>query len=256
MKPIATLAAASLLLCIAPGVALAASVHPRDAGSTATATPSPTATATPVTAPDAATVMASAKAAVKQANTFHLISHIQLAYSGLVNADLTAEGDVNLSQKASQVHVGGSLAVFGKAKKVNEDDIEIGKKSWTKSKKTKNVWKANKDATSVSVNTSGTNPLKVQKGDKVTGLTDAGAETLGTTAVWHLTGTYTTKIDATHTAKGTIDYFIGQADNLPYEVHIKVKSTAEQVAIDLDDISSNFGESLTISAPTVGSGTP
>jgi hypothetical protein len=240
-----------LLWCLPAAVhaAGATTIVPHDA------TPTPTIAPTP---PEAQTLLTLSKAAVKAANTYHISYAITIKLGALLDGALLLVGDASVTPKTSRVHITGKLAVFGKGKTLNEDDIQVGKKAWTKSAKTKHRWAlGGGGAQSSGFNSSNGNPLKVtSKGDKITGLTDVGADTVNGLAVWHLHGTYVAAVDSTHTVNGTIDYYIGQADSLPVEIKAHVESTALNLLEDLNQQMTNFGEPLSIQPPTVGSTTP
>lgn len=221
---------------------------------TVTPTPSPTATSTAL--PAAAGVLTGANEALKTANTFHTVSRIRLALSGIVDGTVVGTGDVRLKPPATRLHITGNLTLFGKAQKLNENTIQIGKKSWTKDASTHHRWKLDTGTSPAGVSSSN-NPLKVlSKGDQVVDVVTMGAATVGSTAVWHLHGTYIAKVDSTHTATGTIDYYIGQVDSLPYEVTAHIADTKLKILEDIDELSTSFAKRVTIKAPRIGSTSP
>lgn len=256
MRRHALVALSALLVSAVPTVAFGAGERGHMTPHQVAAT-TPTLGPTPPALPAADTVLAGANAAITKANTFHIASTIKLALGGLLTGDITATGDVRLTPAATRLHLSGTLAVLGKSQKLNEDDIRIRKKSWTKNAKTHHAWAVNKSSSIGGVNPTSNNPLKVtSKGDRVVDLVNVGADTRSNVAVWHLHGTYIAKVDSTHTATGTIDYFIGQADSLPYEVQAHVVDAKLHILEDIDEVSSNFAEPLVIKAPKIGSKLP
>jgi hypothetical protein len=218
-------------------------------------TPTPVPTATPtVVAPAASDLLAAARAALKSANTSHFNLKENLDLAGLVTGTVREQGDMSQRPLKAKAHITGSLTAFGKSQKIDERHVQIGKKAWVKSAKTRGLWKSEK-ATSPTAPGSVQNPLDLVKGSglKITGLKTVGAETYGTVPVWRIHGTVIAQVTQKTTTKGTVDYLIARTGDLPYRILEYVSDPKDRLLLDLRVTLSAFGKKVTIATPKIGS---
>lgn len=242
---------AALWLATLAGPALAAPQHDQSTP-TPTATSMPTATPTPVPPPGAKALIAASTRAVDKENTFHLNLAETIDFAGLAEGAVKLVGDVNLKQKSERFHTSGRLFLLGKPDTLNEDDIAIGKRHWTKSPKTHGRWKKGGNSSTPSqFNLHSLTPSGTMQQMTVT---DGGA--LAGVPVWHVHGTVVVKLDTTHSTNGTFDYFIGKRNTLLYRFLEHVNARKQGIFLDLAANFSNFGEAVQITAPRVAAPLP
>jgi LppX_LprAFG lipoprotein len=246
--------------------------HPAQTNPTPEITPTPTATATPTStpmasptstaaptatpttqAPGASRLLTAARAALKSVNTNHFDVKEKVNLGGLVVGAIREQGDSSLRPSELKGHVTGSLAALGKPQKVDEHHVQIGKKAWVKSTKTKGRWKSEK-ATSPTASGSLQNPLNLVKGSglKITGLRTVGAEKFGTIPVWHIHGTVIAQVTQTITTKGTVDFLVARTGALPYRILEYVNDPKDALLLDLRVTLSGFGKKVTVTTPKIG----
>lgn len=220
--------------------------------STATTLPLPTATDVPGT-PDASSLLAAARAALKSANTSHFDVKERLNLAGLVKGTVREQGDMSQHPSKIRAHVTGSLIALGKPQKLDEHHVQLGKKAWVKSAKTHGRWKAEKP-TAITSAGSVQNPLDLVKGNglKLNGLKTVDAETYAGVPVWRIHGTVIARVSQTTSTNGTVDYLIARNGNLPYRILEYVSDPKDALLLDLRVTLSAFGEKVTVPTPKVG----